>query len=107
MFTETSNVWLFFAAGFMLCFIIQMIGYAVYCSQRDAEDVDMRLLLIIHTIVDGSLNCVKVRVTDQAHAQQELNKYMFHMIESAIVRNPKCHNRIVAKMDASGRLMGV
>lgn len=107
MFNEVTNVWLFFAAGYMLCLIIQMIGYAVYVSQKSAEDTDMRLLLIIHTIVDGSINCVKVRVSDQDHAQQELNKYMFHMIESAIVRDPTNHNRIIAKMDSTGRLIGV
>lgn len=108
MFNEVTNVWLFFAAGFMVCLAIQIIGYAVYESQKSAEEVDMRLLLIIHTVSkEEGANCVKIRVTDQDHAQQELNQYMFHLIQSAIVRNPADHNRIIAKMDTSGRLIGV
>lgn len=108
MFNEVTNVWLYFAAGFLLCFIIQMIGYAIYVSQKQAEDLDMRLVLIINTILeDGEHSYVKFRVNDQHEAQQELNKYMFHMLDSAVVRDPANHNRIIAKMDANGRLIGV
>lgn len=107
MFNEVTNVWLYFAAGFMLCFIIQMIGYAIYVSQRDAESLDTRLKLnVYHFTATGEYKVDAMPIRDQDDAQQKLNCYMFSAIRSAHVSDPVT-GQIIAKMDKNGRLVGV
>lgn len=107
MFNEVTNVWLFFAAGFLLCFVIQMIGYAIYRSQLEAEDVDTRIKLNVYTFQpDGSYGCEVTPVRDQDDAQRVLNQYVFSAIRSAHVTDPLT-GATLAKMDKYGRLIGV
>lgn len=107
MFNEATNPWLYFAAGFLLCFIIQMIGYAVYRSQLDAEDVDTCIKLQVYTFkADGTYGVEVHRVRDQDEAQHKLNEYMFSAIRSAHIVDP-LSGQTLAKMDSTGRLIGV
>lgn len=107
MFNEVTNVWLYFAAGFLLCFVIQMIGYAIYRSQLEAEDVDTRIKLNVYCFkADGSYSHESIPVRDQDEAQRVLNEYMFSRIRSAHVTDP-VDGKVLAKMDRTGRLIGV
>lgn len=101
------NPWLMFFAGYLLCLIIQMIGYAFYVSQKHAEDVDTRIKLHVYAYDSiGGYDCTTYPVRDQDEAQRTLNEYMFSAIRSAHVSDP-IDGRTLAKMDSTGRLIGV
>ena len=102
-----TNPWLYFAAGYALCLAIHCIGYAVYCSQKCAEDVDTSIKLNVYTFKeDGSYRSHVIPVRDQDDAQLRLNEFTFHYIRSAHVSDPLT-GKVLAKMDRTGRLVGV
>lgn len=79
----------------------------IAASQKVAEDVDPRMVLTVyHYGANNALKVATYRIRDQEDAQHKLNEYMFSAIRTAYVQDPiDC--RMVAKMDNTGRLIGV
>lgn len=96
------------ALGLFAVLFITICGYELYQSQKEAFHLDNPLckLVVVLECNNGNRRVDTIQITDQDHAQQVLNEYMFHMIKQARVFDPVT-GTIVAKMDKNGRLLGV
>lgn len=94
-------------AVFAIMFIA-ICGYELHQSQKDSVQMGETLcsMTVVLELPDGVRKVESHYIKDQEHAQQLLNMYMFHMIVSAVVRDP-ADKKIIARMDKNGRLLGV
>ena len=96
------------ALGLLSFLFIAICAYELYQSQKEAVPLAETLcsMTVVLKLHDGSRRVDTFHIEDQDHAQGLLNVYMFHMIVSAVVRDP-IDKKIIARMDKNGRLLGV
>lgn len=94
-------------AAVVMALTFVYLGVCLAQSQESAEDIDPRMVLTVYYYgVNNVLRVQTYRIRDQEDAQQKLNEFMFSAIRTAYVQDPiEC--RMVAKMDKTGRLLGV
>ena len=96
------------ALGLLSVLFIAICAHELYQSQKEAVQMDETLcsMTVVLELHDGSRKVETHYIEDQDQAQQLLNEYMFHMIVSAVVRDP-IDKKVIARMDKNGRLLGV
>lgn len=96
------------ALGLLSFLFIAICAYELHQSQKEAFHLDNPLckLVVVLECHNGNRRVDTIHITDQNHAQQVLNEYLFHMIKQARVFDPVTGHS-VARMDKYGRLVGV